>query len=40
VLFPSDLNHAVYPSYTNPEGYRISVSGDISLNSNKVLGAE
>lgn len=40
VLFPSDLNHAVYPSYTNPEGYRISVSGDISLCSNRVLGAE
>ena len=40
ILFPSDLNHAVYPSYTNPKGYRISVSGDVSLSSNRVLGAE
>ena len=40
ILFPSDLNHAVYPSYTNPKGYRISVSGDLSLSSNRVLGAE
>jgi hypothetical protein len=36
VLFPSDFNHAVYPGWTKPEGYRISVSGDISLSSLRV----
>ena len=36
VLFPSDFNHAVYPGWTKPKGYRISVSGDISLSSLRV----
>lgn len=32
LLFPSDINHIVYPHFTTKE-YRISVAGDISLNS-------
>ena len=32
ILFPSDINHIVYPHFTTKE-YRISVAGDIALNS-------
>ena len=32
LLFPSDINHIVYPHFTTKE-YRISVAGDIALNS-------
>lgn len=30
IVFPSYLNHTVYPFYTNPEEYRISISGNIA----------
>lgn len=36
VLFPSDFNHMVLPGWSNPEGYRISVAGDIALSSTQV----
>ena len=35
LLFPSDINHIVYPHYST-EDYRISVAGDIVLDSNNV----
>ena len=38
LLFPSDINHIVYPHFTTKE-YRISVAGDISLNSHAPLDA-
>tara|TARA_B100000085_G_scaffold44985_1_gene38123 strand:+ start:2077 stop:2751 length:675 start_codon:yes stop_codon:yes gene_type:complete len=37
LLFPSDINHIVYPHYST-EDYRISVAGDIVLDSNNVGG--
>ena len=33
ILFPSDMGHMVYPSYTKPDGYRISVAGDVAMSS-------
>ena len=32
IVFPSDINHCVYPTHTTDE-YRLSVAGDISLSS-------
>ena len=36
LLFPSDINHIVYPHFTTKE-YRISVAGDIALNSHSAF---
>ena len=36
LLFPSSLNHVVYPHQTG-DGYRISIAGDISLNSHTPM---
>ena len=33
ILFPSDMGHMVYPSYTKPNSYRISVAGDVAMSS-------
>ena len=33
IVFPSDLNHMVLPSWTSLDKFRISVAGDVSLNS-------
>ena len=35
ILFPSDMNHLVYPHYTTKD-YRISLAGDIVLNSHST----
>ena len=35
MLFPSDMNHIVYPHYTTKD-YRISLAGDIVLNSHST----
>ena len=35
IFFPSDMNHLVYPHFTTDE-WRISIAGDIALNSNDV----
>ena len=36
IFFPSDMNHLVYPHFTTEE-WRISIAGDIALNSNEVV---
>ena len=36
LIFPSDMNHLVYPSYTKASEYRIAVAGDVALASNQV----
>ena len=33
LFFPSDMNHIVYPHYKSTETYRVSLAGDIVLNS-------
>lgn len=37
ILFPGDFNHIVYPYHTSDE-YRISIAGDISIDSTRSLG--
>jgi len=42
IVFPSDINHCVYPTHTTDE-YRLSVAGDISLSSldiHKIIDPE
>ena len=36
IFFPSDMNHLVYPHFTTEE-WRISIAGDIALNSEEVV---
>lgn len=38
IIFPSDFNHCVYPSFTTDK-LRVSVAGDISIDSDKTFDA-